>query len=181
MKQDVLQELAGLVSYDKSSGEFFWRPRPLSMFKLPNSGRSWNKRFAFKKAGRIDLFGYVVISFSGKKVKAHQLAYFIENGFCPDLIDHINGNRADNRIANIRPADMSQNGMNRSMDRRNKSGGKGVSWHKRAGKWQVHVRSRGVVRYCGLFNDIESAIEARAKAAHEMHGEFICDGGRNAT
>lgn len=170
----VLHTLSSLVFYNPETGAFSWLPRPRSMFVQTCSWRSWNTRFAFKPAGRVDATGYVAISFGGKKVKAHRLAYFMVHGECPELLDHINGLTADNRIVNLRPASSSQNNMNRAVGRRNKSGGKGVSWHKKAGKWQVHVRAGGVVHYCGLFVNVEAARRARQAKAAELHGQFSC-------
>ncbi len=178
--KSVLSDIARLVHYDPKTGIFTWLPRPRCMFRQECSWRTWNTRFAFKPAGRVDNLGYVSISFGGKKVKAHRLAYFVTHGGCPELLDHINGRPADNRISNLRQASPSQNGMNRAMDRRNKSGCKGISWHKKAGKWQVHVRSNGSVHYCGLFIDLDAARSARERKAIELHGEFSCDGIRHA-
>lgn len=179
-QETVLTDLARLVTYDPETGVFTWLPRTRSMFLQACSWRTWNTRFAFKPAGRVDAAGYVAISFGGKKVKAHRLAYFMVHDECPELLDHINGLTADNRIENLRPANSSQNNMNRAIGRRNKSGGKGVSWHKKSGKWQVHVRSGGLVHYCGLFVDIDAARSARQRKASELHGEFNCNGARHA-
>lgn len=170
----TLHALSHLVSYNPETGVFVWLPRARSMFDEACTWRTWNSRFAFKRAGRVDAAGYVAISFGGKKVKAHRLAYFMVHGECPELLDHVNGQTADNRIANLRPASASQNNMNRAIGRRNKSGGKGISWHKKAGKWQVHVRAAGAVHYCGLFVDIDAARRARQAKAIELHGQFNC-------
>lgn len=173
-------QLAKLVTYNPDTGSFNWLPRPLLMFIKERDWRTWNTRFAFKPAGRVDSFGYVSIAFGRQKVKAHRLAYFMVHGGCPRLLDHVNGRPSDNRITNLRPATPSQNNMNRAIGRRNKSGGKGISWHKRAGKWQVHVRAAGVAHYCGLFVDIDAARAARAAKAEELHGQFSCSGVRSA-
>jgi len=179
-QERCLSDLAKLVSYNPETGAFTWLPRPASMFTQRCSWRTWNTRFAFKPAGRIDSGGYVSIAFAGRKVKAHRLAFYMVHGHCPALIDHINGNTSDNRIVNLRPADCSQNNMNRAIGARNSSGAKGVSWHKKARKWQAHVRCRGTVHYLGLFADINAAHAARAAKAAELHGQFNCNGVRHA-
>lgn len=176
-----MKALSKLVRYEQATGVFTWKNRPLEMFSREADYKVWNKRFADKQAGAIGAWGYVIISFNGKKVKAHQIAYFIVHGSVPAYLDHINGNRADNRIANLRGATLSDNGANRGMDRRNKSGVKGVFWHAKAQKWQAEVRKLGKSYYGGLFDDLEAAKTARDTLAAKLHGEYASDGVRNAT
>lgn len=169
-----------LVLYDQETGVFTWKPRTIEMFSRDGDCIVWNKRFANKPAGTICAWGYVVISFNGKKVKAHQLAHFIVHGYVPSYIDHINGDRSDNKIANLRGATLSDNSANRGMDRRNKSGVKGVFWHDKAQKWQVQVVKFMKSHYGGLFCTLEEAKSARDALAKTLHGEYASDGVRNA-
>lgn len=178
---EAIKALASNVKYSPGTGEFIWLPRARDQFATAHAFEVWNKRFAGKKAGRIDGHGYVSISFRGKKVKGHRLAYLIARGEAPDNIDHVNGVRSDNRIENLRPATHSENGFNKSVSSRSKSGVKGVFWHKKAGRWHSQIRSNGVVRHLGLFDSIEEAKAARDKASLEMHGQFSFDGDRSAT
>jgi hypothetical protein len=83
-------------------------------------------------------------------------------------VDHINGNPLDNRKSNLRFVTHAQNQKNMGKGVRNKSGYKGVSWHKRAKKWQVFVNST----YLGLFSDLEEATKAYNIKALELFGEF---------
>lgn len=90
-------------------------------------------------------------------------------------VDHINGNRADNRTCNLRLADCTDQMKNRAMPSNNTSGAHGVTLHKKSGMWQALIGVRGNSIYLGLYETIELAAEARALAEskygfHENHG-----------
>jgi hypothetical protein len=88
-------------------------------------------------------------------------------------VDHINGDTLDCRRSNLRRATSVENGRNRTrISRRNTSGYHGVTWHKRAGKWQAGIRIEGRFIYLGLFDDPEPAAAAYDEAAREHFGEF---------
>lgn len=92
-----------------------------------------------------------------------------------DEIDHINGDPFDNRWTNLRPATHMQNHSNRGKNRNNKSGFKGVSWHRGAQKWVAQIRSQNQVRYLGVFTDPHEAALVYRKAELEAFGEFARD------
>lgn len=117
--------------------------------------------------------GYVWIAAGGRKVLAHRLAWFVEHGIEPDgAIDHINRNRTDNRIANLRLASASQNQMNRGAQRNNTSGVPGVARDKSGRRWQAYIKVQGARRHLGIFERIEDAISARRAAQAVLFGEF---------
>jgi len=87
-------------------------------------------------------------------------------------VDHINGDPLDNRRANLRIVTHGQNQKNMKISADNKSGYKGVSWHKKANKWQAHIRLKCASKYLGLFTDIKEAAKAYNSAALEHFGEF---------
>jgi len=136
----------------------------------------WNRRFAGQQAGTLGAHGYVVISIAGKKYKMHRIIYSIEHGFVPQEVDHVNNVRAHNAPGNLRAADKSEQRFNQLVGTRNRSGVKGVSWHKGAGRWQAHIQARGVNRYLGLFDTVAEASHARQAAAQADHGLFRNDG-----
>lgn len=86
--------------------------------------------------------------------------------------DHINGNRLDNRRANLREVTRSQNAMNRSMHSNNASGYKGVSYHWATMKWQAYICHNGKEMYLGLFDNIEDAVAVRKAKEVELFGEY---------
>lgn len=116
--------------------------------------------------------GYAHVGFggSGKKLLAHRVIYAIVHGAMPDgQIDHINGNRVDNRIENLRYVSASENSHNYKMPKTNTSGFQGVSWSAQTCKWMAYIRVDNRQVYLGLFEDINDAIHARKMAKMKYH------------
>lgn len=114
--------------------------------------------------------GYRRVSFFGRKYPAHRLAWYFVHGCWPaSNIDHKNCDKSDNRIANLRLADQSQN---RANSRKPDGLPKGVTFHRGAGRFQARVQAYGKQRYLGLFDTAEAAHAAYFKAATELFGEF---------
>ena len=133
----------------------------------PISGTFW------RLAGCQTANGYRQIWFDGKQHMEHRVAWFLHYGEWPDRhVDHINGNRSDNRIANLRLATNSENLCNRRKPRNNTSGYKGVSYVKRYGAYQATIRFDGKNKFLGRFASPEAAADAYRRAALKHHGEF---------
>lgn len=114
--------------------------------------------------------GYLRIEIDGVKSCCHRLAWLYVHGRWPlDQLDHANGVRSDNRIANLREATNADNCQNRSVQINNTSGHSGVSWHSRDRKWSAHIAVNGRYLLLGYFKTIEDAIAARVKAKSELH------------
>jgi hypothetical protein len=117
--------------------------------------------------------GYISISIDGQYCLAHRLAWFYINGAWPkDQIDHINLDRADNRIANLREASNGQNMANGSKRADNKSGAKGVCWCPKRKKWRASLQLNSKHVYLGRYSTLEEAAAAYRKAATEYRGEY---------
>lgn len=86
--------------------------------------------------------------------------------------DHKHGDKRDNRLCKLRPATPSQNGGNQDKHANNKSGFKGVSWHKKSGKWVAQIKHEGKVMHLGLFSDVVDAAHKYDTTAIEFKGEF---------
>lgn len=95
-----------------------------------------------------------------------------------EFVDHIDGNRLDNRRANLRVATKSENGRNRGRQRNNTSGFKGVTWEKERGKWVAAIMVGGKQAKLGRFDTPEEAYAAYCTAARELHGKFANTGER---
>ena len=115
--------------------------------------------------------GYAKIRVNGKPHYAHRLVYLYHHGTMPEVIDHIDGNPANNRIENLRPADMRQNQGNRRKSQRGLLP-KGVDWKPSIGKWQARITVDGRQVYLGVFDTAEIAHAAYVEAARRYFGEF---------
>lgn len=117
--------------------------------------------------------GYIYIGINERLELAHRLIWLYVTGSWPSHeIDHINGEKADNRFANLREATSSQNKANRGPQSNNTSGYKGVSWHKHSRRWAAQIHKDGRRISLGYYPTPEAAHSAYVKAAHEHHGEF---------
>ena len=121
-------------------------------------------------AGNDDWNGYRRIRVHPHSHMAHRLAWLYVHGEWPKHeIDHINGVRDDNRIANLREATPAENQQNRARSRNNKSGFTGVSWHRQSNKWRAKIKVNRKVIWLGGFPDPESAAAAYAAAKANLH------------
>jgi len=165
-------EILELVDYNPETGKFIWNQRDIKWFGSYKGWAVWNNKYSGKESGIINNYGYRSLCVCYRRFLAHRLAWFITHGDWPERLDHINGDKDDNRIANLRIADKYQNAQNAMIKPNNKSGYKGVS--KSKNRWTAIIQSRGKVHYLGLFLTPEEAHQAYCKAAKELHGEFAC-------
>lgn len=127
---------------------------------------------ADKPAGSIHKTGYRHITWMGKIHKAHRLIFMLHYGYLPPEVDHINGDRQDNRIENLRPANRSENQCNRDVLANNTSGYAGVSWHKKSQSWLVRVMKNGKTVVNKYFKDLELAGLVATEARSLYHGAY---------
>lgn len=148
------------------------------------SGLRWIKRFGNSRsinigdsAGTLNNHNYYQTKFNGKKYKNHRIIFFLQHGYCPDCIDHIDGTPQNNRIDNLREATLSQNGCNRGKTKNNKSGHKGISLN--SGKyWYVCIRKNRKLVISKLFplDQFQEACDFSDEQRKILHGDFANDG-----
>lgn len=131
-------------------------------------------------AGRPCASGYRLVGFRKERYPAHRIIWVMHFGEIPELmeIDHINHNRSDNRLENLRLVSRTDNSKNCSISSNNKSGATGVYLTK-YGKWHAQITVGNKKIHLGLFTDIEMAAKARKDAEllhgfHQNHGAYTC-------
>ena len=155
LTQKLLQEL-----FSYKQGELFWNTSPSNNIK------------AGKRAGHVDINGYKRTRIKGKSHRNHRLIFLYHYGFIPNCVDHINGNKLDNRIENLRKATRTQNNLNSKLSKRNSSGYKNVHWVTCHSKWFVQVSIDGKQKSFGYYDDVELAGLVAAEARDLYHKEF---------
>lgn len=154
------------LRYEPDTGQFIWLVRKNSRGGTVAPG----------KVAGTPKDGYVQIKIEGQQWRAHRLAWLLMTGSLPDKgreIDHVNGDRSDNRWVNLREATRSQNATNSGLSKKNKSGVRGISWIKRDSKWDARIRVNGTLHLIGRFAEKEDAIRARKDAERRLCGEFV--------
>jgi len=154
------------LTYNSETGDLLWRTQVPSCAAMIG-----------KPAGSVKTNGYVCISLHGVSYLAHRLVWKLMTGADPiNQIDHIDGDRSNNKWSNLRAASNRENCINSRVRRNNKSGATGVCWHGQRGKWRAYIvdaQRRHVS--LGLFDDQNDAKRARLLAAEKFYGEFASD------
>lgn len=168
--------LRQLIRYEPDTGKLYWKERSQNLFKRKADCKAWNKRYAGHDAlSSVDSCGYRRGFIMGNMMLAHVAAYAVHHGEYPNNVDHINGNRSDNRIKNLRSVTKRENSLNRGLNSNNTSGHTGVIWLKHRHKWQAKIKIHGKQISLGHYQDKSEAITARKKAEakygfHPNHG-----------
>ena len=166
MADEILtaERLREIVTYDLLTGVFKWNEDPRATKRV-------NSRRSGKTAGSPHSAGYLTLRICGKNLFAHRLAWLYVHGEHPrGVIDHINGNVKDNRIANLRDTTMAINLQNsREASRNNKSGMLGVHRRKRDGKYMAEINILKTRIRLGPFDTAEAAHNAYVEAKRKHH------------
>jgi len=156
-----MDELNDLLSYDVETGQFVWK-----------KDRGFKARVN-TPAGALGASGYVLMCISGKRYLAHRIAYKMVYGCDPQgILDHIDGDITNNRIANLRVANSVENQGNSRRPKHNTSGIKGVHWHKGDKRWTAQIKKGRSKIWLGGFSTKEEAAAAYEAAAKEHFGDF---------
>jgi hypothetical protein len=144
--------LRELLEYNPETGNLYWKPRSRERFASERSFGQFNTLFAGKEALSCDGGnGYLTGLVEQTKQRAHRVAWAIYYGEWPDQIDHINHDRSDNRIANLRAVTKTENARNQRLRKDNTTGRTGVNWHGPTSKWRAAGRVNGRATHLGLF------------------------------
>lgn len=168
-----------LLDCDPDAGALTWRHRDQKWFANEHDCNAWNTRYAGTPAftapgGR----GYLRGKIQGTRYATHRVIWAWVHGAWPDQIDHINGVKDDNRIANLRDVSSLENGQNRSRPVTNTSGVVGVVWHKSKQRWQAQIGVNNRMIFIGQYENFDDAVAARKSAEveygyHENHGRGV--------
>ena len=145
-----VEKIKSMLDYDSETGFLTWKS-------------SHRNRIKGARAGYVDSLGYRCLPCGGRRYyKAHRLIWKLMTGENPTgTIDHINGDRDDNRWENLREADMSQQNFNK----------KTRGYNKRGNAYQVIVRAYGKTKRKTVYSE-EDAIKARDEMREELWGEY---------
>jgi hypothetical protein len=158
MKKNKLTQkrLKEVLKYYPGSGIFRWRTR-----------EGWKKNII---AGCKHHDGYIIIKIDGKIHLAHRLAFLHEHGYLPEHgIDHIDRNRSNNKIKNLREVSKQCNMRNTGNRIDNTSGVKGICWYKRDNKRRVQIVVNGKIKHLGYYKNFDNAVMARYHAEKKLN------------
>lgn len=130
------------------------------------------RKNAGKKVGTKKPDGCLHVSIKGKSYLLHRVIFMMKHGYLPEQIDHIDGNRSNNQIENLRPATHSQNSQNAKTRVDSLNGNKNITYNKKHNKWRVRVQANNKRLYIGSFGDFELAELVAVEARNKYHGQF---------
>jgi len=140
--------------FDYKDGALYWKIKP----------------YMGKKAGVAEPRGYVRVGYKGKKYLLHRLIFLYHHGYLPEIVDHINNDQSNNNIENLRASDSIKNQYNRSINKNNLTGIKGVK--ARHNKYVVSLRINGEQKHFGTYEDLELAALVANEARNKYHGIY---------
>jgi len=157
-----LSTLKRMLRYDPETGELRW--------KTTRGGRVKRGSLAGSKTSD----GYLAVKIKGRIYPSHRIAWWLHEGYWPEhYIDHINGNRQDNRFSNLRAVSPRCNVQNTAKTSGTSSKYKGVCRLK-SGRWMAHIQIDGKQKKIGEYDTEFEAACARLKAEQEI-GSWSCD------
>lgn len=171
------QRLRKLFDYDPETGLLRWKAQPFVSRKETPQAYGFNNKCAGKIAGTIMKgrckYLSVGIRTNGKFVTylAHRVIWKWMNGEEPsECIDHVDGDKLNNRWVNLREATRGQNRHNMGLQKNNRSGVKGVCWERNM--WKAYISVEGRQIRLGRFKSMDDAATVVTDARARLHGEF---------
>ena len=158
MDAKILHEL-----FEYRDGELYWKAKRPSIYVGDRAGWSCGN-------------GYRKVHVQKKQMFEHRVIFAMFNNYLPKFIDHIDGNKTNNKIENLREATHSENLRNVKTKINNSSGVKGVCWCKKAKKWEVQVKVNKKKKHLGYFDDIELAALVAHEGRNKYHGSYANHG-----
>ena len=153
--QQLLHEL-----FKYKDGNLYWKVKPCKNISIG------------AKAGSKAHNGYLVVGIKNKVYLIHRIVFMLHHGYLPKFIDHIDEDKTNNKIENLREATSSENKCNISLKKNNTSGIKGVFWEKSRKKWRASCIKNGKRYDAGFYADIEDAKKAVEILRNSIHGSF---------
>jgi hypothetical protein len=166
--------VSACLAYNAETGELRWKVRPREHFKHLAGFVRFDRHLAGKRAGVLDTAkNYRRVKLAKRLLQEHRVTWLLHYGEWPNLdIDHINRDRSDNRICNLRLATSSQNAHNTVLSSSNTSGYKGVSWESQTKKWRACLWFENTLMRLGRFSTPEEAYAVVSQKRNELLGEF---------
>jgi hypothetical protein len=155
------QQLHELFEY--KDGVLYWKVSRSNRIKIG------------QKAGSASQDKRERINITRKLLLTHRIIFAMHHDYWPQYVDHIDNDKSNNKIENLRETTVHQNQWNRRLDCRNKSGIKGVSFDKNRNKWVAEIRNNNKKIFLGRFNSIADAEKTVKIARQQVHGEFARD------
>ena len=153
----------------------------LDLFEYRDGSLYWRVKKSYrvdvgKEAGCKNSHGYHVVRVNNVLYGVHRIIFLMHHGYLPKYIDHADRNPMNNRIENLREASASENAYNKITQSNNRSGFKGVRWHKQIKHWCVEIQVNKVKKYLGIYKDLELADLVAQEARDLYHGNFARNG-----
>jgi|688.fasta_scaffold917170_2 hypothetical protein len=158
----ITQEyLNSILNYDEFTGELTWKVR------------KGTRALIGSVAGTLDNTGYIHITIDKKVYQYHRIIWmYVYGKFPSEFLDHINNDKTDNRLQNLREATRAQNALNRGKQSNNATGYIGVYWHTQSKKYRAKCTYNGVRHHLGSFNTAEEASEVYNTFTKSLYKEF---------
>ncbi len=163
-------QLRQLLRYDADSGNLYWRERGAQWFSdrhrdATGNANNWNARYAGKQAGYLAPVGYRYVALpNGSRVSEHRVIWAMTHDAWPKVIDHMDGDKTNNRLSNLRSVSQTENLRNAKRWSHNTSGVTGVCLEGRSGKWLATIKVNQRAIHLGLRETFDEAVELRREA-----------------